>query len=113
MEKEFNIFASYSQVSVFHAALENPFNEWTSELIAQGFSWRVGSVAFKLPEESGDLVVKVAILDEFRQYDASLRIIRVPFIVPKDSRHALTERQMPFNTTECNSNASIMPKLEN
>ena len=52
---QFDLFASYSQVSVFMAKLDSPFNDWEQEHVEQGFAWREGSVSFATLEEAGTL----------------------------------------------------------
>jgi len=77
------IFVSYSQVSVFDASLTRPFNNWTPAHVAQGFSWRSGSAAFKTPSESGKY--NVQILEGYTEIPisaSSIRVIEVPFLVP-------------------------------
>jgi hypothetical protein len=43
---------SHSQVAVFDRSLERPFNLWTERHVAQGFTSRPGSAAFRTLEES-------------------------------------------------------------
>ena len=42
MVRVFDIEIAYGQIAIFAASLENPFNDWSAEHIAQGFSWRPG-----------------------------------------------------------------------
>jgi hypothetical protein len=70
---------SYSQIAVFEHGLEKPFNNWTRDQVAQGFSWRKESVSFKTLSESGDVNVFVRIKDKMDIYDNSTRAIVVPF----------------------------------
>ncbi len=81
-EPDFSLYVSYSQVAVFHGALENPFNDWTPEHVSQGFAWREGSTSFLTLDETGALHVVVKIVDEHRLIDGAVRGIRVPFSVP-------------------------------
>jgi len=72
---------SYSQLAVFHSALASPFNDWTNTHVAQGFSWRPGSVSFRTLEQAGPIDVDV--VRSAADVDASpaKRIIAVPFEV--------------------------------
>jgi hypothetical protein len=80
---ELTISVSYSQLAVFDQSLERPFNVWTDRHVAQGFSWRPGSVAFRTIEEAGPHVVTVE-LDAHEGDPApnAIRVIAVPFEVP-------------------------------
>lgn len=80
---ELTIAISYSQLAVFDHSLERPFNEWTDRHVAQGFSWRPGSVSFRTIEESGPHLVTVG-LDANKSEPAQdvIRSIDVPFEVP-------------------------------
>jgi len=78
---------SYSQVSVFAAGLVNPFNDWTDQHVAQGFSWRPESVSFLTLDDAGTLVVDVERGTAFDTAGSPApRIIRVPFTVPESGR---------------------------
>jgi hypothetical protein len=82
---EFPILVSYSQVTVFDHSLERPFNQWTNKHVAQGFSWRPGSAAFRTVAEGGQHLVTVAVdVAETEQSPRAVRIIDVPFEVPAD-----------------------------
>lgn len=81
----FPLSVSYSQIAVFDARLERPFNAWTERHVRQGFSWRPGSVSFATVEEAGRHAIEV----DFAPEDADLpleaiRIIQTPFIVPRN-----------------------------
>jgi hypothetical protein len=80
---ELTISVSYSQLAVFDHSLERPFNAWTDRHVAQGFSWRPGSVAFGTIEDGGPHLVTVRL--DARESDPALdaiRVIDVPFEVP-------------------------------
>ncbi len=82
---EFPILVSYSQVTVFDHSLERPFNQWTDKHVAQGFSWRPGSAAFRTISESGQHLVTVTVdVIEDQQPPDAIRVIDVPFEVPSD-----------------------------
>ena len=80
---EFPIFVSYSQVTVFDHSLERPFNQWTEQHVAQGFSWRPGSAAIRTIAEGGRHLVTVTVdVDDEEQPSGAIRIIDVPFEAP-------------------------------
>jgi hypothetical protein len=82
---EFPIVVSYAQVTVFDHSLEHPFNHWTDKHLAQGFSWRPGSAAFRTVVESGQHLVTVTVnVAEDEQPPSAVRILDVPFEVPAD-----------------------------
>jgi Competence protein J (ComJ) len=82
---EFPILVSYSQVTVFDHSLERPFNQWTDKHVAQGFSWRPGSAAFRTIAEGGPHLVTVVVdVAEDEQPLSAVRIVDVPFEVPAD-----------------------------
>jgi len=73
---------SYSQIAVFSADVSDPFNDWTDEHVAQGFSWRPESVSFKTIEEAGSMDFEVNTTTSFEPATSSaVRVIRVPFRV--------------------------------
>ncbi len=79
----FSLEVSYGQVAVFDARLPNPFNDWSDDHVAQGFSWRPGSVAFATVDSAGPLAVQVAShADRAGAAGDALRVIVVPFSVP-------------------------------
>jgi len=74
----FSVDVSYSQIAVFNRDLENPFNDWSDEHVAQGFSWRDESVSFKTLIDAGPAVVEV-VLAEGMPTRTGIRAISVPF----------------------------------
>jgi hypothetical protein len=79
----FIIGVSYSQVCVFEARLENPFNDWSDEHVRQGFAWRPGSVSFATLDEGGPLRVRISSGSFEPSSSPASRIVRVPFEVPE------------------------------
>jgi hypothetical protein len=72
----------YSQIAIFQADLERPFNDWSRVHVLQGFAWRPQSVSFKALEEDGDLRVAIDIRETFDTInEKTIRAIRVPFTV--------------------------------
>jgi Competence protein J (ComJ) len=55
------LIISHSQIAVFDPSLERPFNSWTDAHVAQGFSWRPGSVSFSTLCEWGRYDVEVIV----------------------------------------------------
>lgn len=85
--KGIHVVVSYTQFSVFDPKLPNPFNDWSDEHVAQGFSWRPGSVSFGTLESDGDLFVRVIMSKPFDENSSMAeRIIAVPFRVPDHDR---------------------------
>ena len=72
---------SYSQLAVFRTSLASPFNDWTDTHVAQGFSWRPGSVSFKTIEQAGPIDVEVVRSSVDVSGSPAARIIVVPFDV--------------------------------
>ncbi|MEW4455215.1 competence protein ComJ [Bremerella sp. JC817] len=79
----FNIEISYSQISVFNGRLAEPFNDWSPDHVAQGFSWRPESVAFMTLIDAGPVDAEVRI-EETSPNPSGARAIRVPFECPED-----------------------------
>jgi hypothetical protein len=82
---QFDLFSSYSQVAVFTAGLDKPFNDWEQEHFDQGFAWRDGSVSFATLEEGGTLHCEATVADRWEASTEAQRAIRVPFGVTSDS----------------------------
>jgi len=80
---QFGLYVSYRQLCVFDAEMENPFNEWTPQHSAQGFSWRPGSVSFGTLVESGDARILIHLGPGPDPDSGIIRAIRVPFRVPE------------------------------
>lgn len=76
----FQLELAWSQISVFDANLADPFNDWTEKHLRQGFSWRSGSVSFKLPVRAGRIGVHVGLVDGFSVDPSATVAIVVPFI---------------------------------
>lgn len=79
MAIDFNLELSWSQVSLFDANLTDPFNDWSEGHLNQGFSWRPGSVSFKLPTRTGGLEVTVDFIDSLNLMSEARWAIVVPF----------------------------------
>ncbi|MEO5693242.1 MAG: competence protein ComJ [Usitatibacter sp.] len=82
MTSQVRVEVSFGQLAVFRSELTQPFNDWTDQHVAQGFSWRPGSVSFRSLVESGDHAVEIHVQDHLHALDsATLRAVEVPFNV--------------------------------
>ncbi len=77
---ELQIPVSYGQLCVFDPSLDAPYNGWAAEHVAQGFSWRPGSVSFAVDDDCALAVVEVAVADGPPSLDAAESAIRTPFV---------------------------------
>ena len=84
MSAPFTIDVSYSQIAVFPANLAQPFNDWTTEHVQQGFAWRREAVSFKTLRESGMVEVFWDVKAAVNLRPDSIRAIGVPFLVPAE-----------------------------
>jgi len=77
----FILEVAYSQISVFQSCLKDPFNDWTDKHVAQGFSWRPGSVSFRTLDGEGPVSVIVEKGTTLDVSPSTIRAIQVPFHV--------------------------------
>ena len=85
MVRVFDIEIAYGLIAIFAASLENPFNDWSAEHIAQGFSWRPGSVSFRTLIDAGAHSVELTLVEHFSTPSSdAIRVIEVPFDAPAD-----------------------------
>lgn len=80
---KFDIFVTYSQISIFDPELDEPFNDWKPQHSAQGFSWRSESVSFGTLVDGGEMEVEVYIGPERELQSTTERAIMVPYHVLK------------------------------
>ena len=81
--RSFELPVSYSQIAVFDARLDQPFNDWRQEHVDQGFAWRPGSVSFSTLVHSGRIAVSIVVEEvESTDFRSPSRVIVVPFVVP-------------------------------
>ncbi len=78
---EVQIAISYGQLCVFDPALLGPYNDWNEGHVAQGFSWRPGSVSFAIADIVTPVIVDVTRLEAPPVTDEAASAIRVPFDV--------------------------------
>ena len=81
MNTSFDLYVIHSLVAVFGQGFQGSFNEWSPEHIAQGFTWRPGSVSFETLVESGNVQVEVQQAKEINLKPQIQRAIRVPFSI--------------------------------
>lgn len=77
------LYVTYQQISVFDPNLPEPFNFWSDKHVAQGFSWRRGSVAFGTLDPDGTISVEVRFDTNPMLDEGVIRAILVPFERPE------------------------------
>ncbi|MBC3833396.1 hypothetical protein H8K33_17950 [Undibacterium amnicola] len=76
----FQIYLSYSQISIFSSSISQPYNDWSDRNFTQGFSWRKGSVSFRALTDAGNHKVNLFINEPSSDLeDHIVRAFRVPF----------------------------------
>lgn len=83
MPATIQLYVTYQQVSVFDPNLSNPFNFWKDEHVAQGFSWRKGSVGFGTLDPEGAIDIDLRSETSPVPDEGAIRAIVVPFERPK------------------------------
>ncbi len=81
VQAKFEVEVLNRTLAVFDRALDNPFNDWTRAHMAQGFTWRAGSVSFLTLESEGALAVDLLIGTDRPVREDAVRAIQVPFSV--------------------------------
>jgi len=72
----------YGQICVFNSDLEAPYNDWSERSVAQGFAYREGAVAFRVPDHTDAYAVCVTYRsDGTHKSESPKREWRVPFDV--------------------------------
>lgn len=79
--RQFTLDISYSQIAIFNAALDRPFNNWTEDHFNQGFCWREGSVSFRTAAKTGQGKITLDRVPEPSLRDDVILAISVPFHV--------------------------------
>jgi len=77
------LYVTYQQVSLFDPTLPQPFNSWEDKHVAQGFSWRNGSVSFGTLNPDGEIVIEIATSNEPKLSNGVIRAIVIPFEIPE------------------------------
>lgn len=75
----FDLYYSYSQISVFLPSLNQPFNDWSERHVKQGFAWRNHSVSFRMLQEEGLCKLSIIVDSEFKPNTSAIRAFAVPF----------------------------------
>lgn len=75
----FSLELAWCQISIFEANMQDPFNDWNEQHLAQGFSWRSGSISFKTPMRHGEIDVTVDLINNIVIRADATRAILVPF----------------------------------
>ncbi len=78
MSISFSLELAWSQISLFDANIDDPFNDWNEQHLAQGFTWRPGSVSFKTPLRHGEIDVSLDLIDAMVLESDAQRAIVVP-----------------------------------
>jgi hypothetical protein len=68
----------YSQLAIFSADMEAPYNDWRDRHVAQGFSWRRNSVSFAVPAGILELDIAIREVSELKAEREADRVIAVP-----------------------------------
>lgn len=79
--RQFTLEISYSQIAIFNATQDRPFNNWTDVHFNQGFCWREGSVSFRTAAKSGQGKITIERLEKAVLRDDAILAISVPFNV--------------------------------
>ena len=91
MSEAFDLSIFYSQLIVSDEAIAPVPNDWTERHVAQGFTWRPGTVSFGTLGDRGDLRVEVRVAGDPEVLPAAARAIVVPFFVSPPGRVALSD----------------------
>ena len=83
--RQFSLEISYSQIAIFNAALDRPFNNWTEAHFNQGFCWRDGSVSFRTAAKAGQGKITIERPAKRTLRDDVVLAISVPFKVTDDT----------------------------
>jgi len=74
---------SYKQFCIFNESVKNPFNDWSEESIAQGFSIRKESISIMTLNSNG--VLKISVLTDNRLLENAKRIIEFEYMVKDEN----------------------------
>jgi len=93
VNSSFILPVAYSHFAIFNIDNQQPFTEWSSQHVAQGFTWRSDSVCFATLGD-GRIQVEVQQSNDFSLAVGTIRAIRVPFSV---SDAALVDIESPIS----------------
>ena len=91
MSEVYNFGIFYHQLVVFDESTAPVANDWREQHVAQGFTWRPGTVSFATLGDLGDLRVEVHIVDDIDVLPDAVRAIVVPFAVSPPGRVGLSD----------------------
>lgn len=87
----FTLGVCYTNVGLYQSSLAgSPYNDWSEQHVAQGFSWRQGSAAFGLISSHPTVAVEICVDSRFSVHDAAKRVIVVPFFVDQAASVSVT-----------------------
>ena len=98
MSEVYNFVILYHQLIVWDATAAPVPNDWREQHVAQGFSWRPGTVSFSTLEDLGTLKVEVRVGDELSLWPDAMRAIVVPFAVSPPGRVDLSDTATDVTT---------------
>lgn len=84
------LMVAYSTISVYNTELDFPYNQWTEQLIHQGFAWRKGSVAFSTIG-STSVNLEIFFSECYEVLPETQRAIIVPFTIENSGRIAVSD----------------------
>ena len=91
MSEVYDFFIFYSQLIVSEEAIAPVPNDWTERHVAQGFTWRPGTVSFGTLGDIGDLRVEVRVAGAPEALPDAARTIVVPFSVSPPGHVTLSD----------------------
>jgi hypothetical protein len=91
LSEVYNLAIFYHQLIVFDESTAPVPNDWREQHIAQGFTWRLGTVSFATLKDFGDLRVEVQVADDLAVLAEAVRAIVVPFAVSSPGRVGLSD----------------------
>jgi len=91
LSEVYNFGIFYHQLIVFDESTAPVPNDWREQHVAQGFSWRPGTVSFATLGDFGDLRVEVRVADNLDVLPEAVRAVVVPFAVLPPGRVGLSD----------------------
>ena len=91
MSEVYNFGIFYHQLIVFDESPAPVPNDWREQHVAQGFTWRPGSVSFATLGDLGDLRVEVGVADDLDVLPDAVRAIVVSFAVSPPGHVGLSD----------------------
>ena len=91
MSEVYNFGIFYHQLIVLDESTAPVPNDWREQHVAQGFTWRLGTVFFATLGDLGDLRVEVRVAEDLDVLPDAVRAIVVPFAVWPPGRVGLSD----------------------